>query len=32
MSTAGSSEMTITKHELQQCEQGNASGRSPVMP
>jgi non-heme chloroperoxidase len=31
MSTAGSSEMTIAEHELQQCEQANASGRPPVV-
>jgi hypothetical protein len=31
MTTAGSSEMTITEHELQQCEQANASGRRPVV-
>ena len=31
MSTAGSSEMTITEHELQQCEQANATGRPPVV-
>ena len=35
MTTAGSStppsDMTITEHELQQCEQANATGRPPVV-
>ena len=35
MTTAGSSnspgDMTITEHELQQCEEANATGRPPVV-
>ncbi len=35
MTTAGSSnspgDMTITEHELQQCEEANATGRAPVV-